>query len=138
MTRKKHEYFQIKVTRECIDNSERNSLHWCIYALAILYSIPGAVHVSVDKNEARFSYKGYRYVFPTPEKTAKIAKAYDDALLTKAEIQPWRDVLRNPISVEPIQHKRPKKAAAANNNHRKAKKERCSSTRSTRWSGRRI
>lgn len=127
--------FSIHASRECIDNSERNSLHWCIFALAIIYSVPGSVHVRVDKDETRFSYKGYRYVFPTPGKSARIASAYDKGLLTKKEIAPWSDHLINPISVDKIQHRRPSHAAIRIT---KSKKARCTVHRSTRWGGRKI
>lgn len=127
--------FSIHASRECIDNSERNSLHWCIFALAIIYSIPGSARVRVDKAETRFSYKGLRYVFPTPEKSARIASSYDKGLLTKREIEPWSDVLIDPIAVDRIQHRRPSKSESR---AKTKKSKRCTSRRSTRWNGRKI
>jgi hypothetical protein len=132
--RKPQTKFRIRASRECIDNSERNSLHWCIFALAVIYSIPGAIHVAVDKKETRFSYRGFRYIFPTPEKSATIASAYDRGGLTKRDIQPWVDILEDPISVDKLQHRRPKPKVAK----KAVKRERCTAHRSNRWNGRRI
>jgi len=137
-TRKRRTTFRVVATRESIDNSERNSLHWCIFALAIGYSIPGAIHISVDKDETRFSYKGMRYIFRTPPKSAEIAESYDRGVLSKREVRPWDDILEDPISVEPVQHKRPKRRAATNQKvsvKRKRRTGRCDSVRSTRWNG---
>ena len=127
--------FHIYVSRSCIDNSERNSLHWCIFALAIISSIPGSIHVRVDKDETRFSFRGLRYIFPTPDKSATIAQDYDEGRLMKGDILPWRDVLKDPISIEKIQHRRPAKKKIA---QRQGTSDRCTTRRSTRWSGRRI
>src|SRR5262245_5289182 len=135
MRKHRRNKFLISATRECIDNSERNSLAWCIWALAIIYSVQGAQHVQVDKDETRFSYRGMRYVFPTPDKSARIAKLYDDGVLTKAEIKPWTDWLKDPISIEPIQHRRPSKVAKKKV---ETKRRRCSRRHSSRWSGARI
>lgn len=136
MAHRKRQSFHIYATRECIDNSERNSLHWCIYALAIVYSVPGVERVSVDKDETRFSYKGLRYIFNTPAKSAQIALDYDSGRLAKSQIEPWRDILEDPISVEPVRHIRPKSRKTP----RKVspRKPRCSSVRSSRWNGRKV
>jgi len=135
-SRRKRTTFRIYATRESIDNSERNSLHWCIFALAIMYSIPGTERISVDKTETRFTYKSNRYIFPTPPKSAAIAASYDSGVLSKRDIEPWQDVLANPISVEPIRHQRKSKARKARAPAKKAKV--CTPTRSTRWNGRKI
>lgn len=125
--------FDIHATRECIDNSKRNDLHWCVFALAVIYSIPGAMHVMVDKNEVRFTYNGYRYVYPTPEKTARIAKAHDMGEVSKEEMSPWRDKLKDVISIEPSSHRRP---SAANKRPRGESKK--AESRCNRWNGRKI
>lgn len=140
MRRRKHDSFVITATRDCINNSERNSLSWCVWALAVIYSVPGAIKVQVDKAETRFTYKGYRYVFPTPEKAARIAKSYDAGEVTKAEMSPWRDTLKNPISVEPSRHARPRKVAAdkVKRATKSKKTERCTPKRSNRWNGGRM
>jgi hypothetical protein len=127
--------FEIYASRECIDNSERNSLHWCIFALAIIYSIRGAQHVQVDKKETRFTFQGFRYIFPTPIKSAIIAESYDRGVMMKRDIVPWRDTLKEPISIEPSQHRRP----SQKKKREKVKRSRsCTSRRSTRWNGRKI
>jgi hypothetical protein len=128
--------FEIYASRDCIDNSERNSLHWCIFALAIIYSIKGAQHVQVDKKETRFTHQGYRYVFPTPQKSAIIAESYDRGVMMKRDIVPWRDTLKDPISIEPSQHRRPSKKKKQQEAVRKSKS--CTRRRSTRWNGGRI
>jgi len=133
----KRKSFQIYASKACIENSERNSLHWCIFALAIIYSVRGSQHVSVDQKEVRFSWQGFRYIFPTPEKTARIASAYDRGILAKRDIAPWRDELKEPISIEPVQHKRPSKHVKAKAPKRSSGRK-CSRNGSTRWAGRRI
>jgi hypothetical protein len=129
-----HDHFDIHATKPCILNSERNSLTYCIFAQAVRVSVPGSEHILVDKKEVRFSWKGYRYVFPTPAKSAAIATEYDNGTVAKKDIQPWRDVLRDPISVEAIQHRRRRKVAATRKKTFKKtsrrKRDRCS-----RWNG---
>lgn len=134
--------FEVFASRETIDNSERNSLHYCIWALAIVNSIVGATNASVDSEESRFTYRGYRYIFPTPARVATIARKYDDGVLLKQDIKPWHDTLQNPISIERSGHRRAvaKKVQARRKALQKNKKPRrnCTARRSTRWGGRKI
>jgi len=131
------ERFDIEATHACIINSERNSQTYCIFAQAVRVSVPGAEHVLVDKKEVRFSYKGYRYIFPTPMKSAKIATDYDNGVVAKKDIQPWTDVLKDPVSIEPIQHKRRRKVAASKKKVTKKTKPR-RKRRCSRWNGMRV
>ena len=132
------DHFDIHSTRACIDNSERNSLTYCIFALAIGSSIPGANRISVDTKECRFSWKGYRYIFPTPEKSSRIAHDYDTGLLGKKDIQPWHDSLKDRISAELIQHRRPRKVKAARKKTVVKKTKSRGRRRCTRWNGMKV
>lgn len=136
MRRRKRTSFDVYCSRSSIDNSERNSLSWCVFAMGIRDSIQGAQGVRVDKVETRFSYQGFRYVFKTPEKSARIAQSYDEGRLLKREITPWHDTLSDAVSIEPVQRRRPtKKIAVAT----KAKSSTVSTTRRiNRWNGRKI
>lgn len=131
--------FPVHITKECILNSQRNSLHWCIYALGIAHSIKGSTHIAVDANETRFSYRGHRYVFKTPERTARIAAAYDKGLVSKEQIQPWTDALVDLVSCTPQERREyralgtPKQKAS-----KQSKRKPSCRKRAQRWAGVRL
>ena len=132
--------FTLYVSPYCIANGIRNSISNCILVLAVIESIPGALRVQVDKDEIRFSYRRNRYIYATPEKSAQSASDFDNGLVPREALQPWRDVLKDPISIEPSQYRRPRKDKKLRrryvkprpSNGPKAKR------KNTRWGGRKI
>lgn len=127
--------FLVTVSPDCIDNSRRNNRHWCIWALGITSSIRGATRVDVDAKTTRFNYMGHRYVFSTPPVAAQIAAALDQGT-NKKNIQPWTEVLEDPISITPIQNRGPRGNYKRTGRYREQSEGRkCSSSRSRRWHG---
>jgi len=131
--------FNLNVSHYCIQNGVRNSLRDCVLALAVRESIPGADRPTIDDNEIRFSFRKHRYIYKTPEQSAKNAKDFDTGVVTRSDMKPWRDILKDPISVEPTQYRPPRKNSKRHrymkpvpSNGPKPK------TKLTRWGGKKI
>lgn len=127
--------FTVHVTSECIDNARRNNSHWCLIAIAVMYSIRGATRVVIDAETMRFNHCGYRYVFKTPDHAAHVASDFDRGALLKANIRPWTMELENPISVTPIQNRGPQEYKKKPGTHKQKSNDACTPKSARRWHG---
>jgi hypothetical protein len=67
----------IFVSREIIDNAERNDSAHCMGADAIRETIEGAWSVDVSAELIRFNIGEVRYMYPTPAKVSIEAEKFD-------------------------------------------------------------
>ena len=88
--------FRVNVTRTDIDHAERESSSRCVVANAIYRSIPGATFVDVNQQTTRFTWRGRRYLFLTPNIAQWSLVAFDAG----HKQEPFRFSLRDAMYIK--------------------------------------
>lgn len=70
--------YNVYVTREIIDNAERNDSAHCMAADAIRETIDGVWSLDVSSELIRFNLGETRYMYPTPARVSVEAQKFDD------------------------------------------------------------